>query len=211
VWWLHSAHDAAHHAFREEAHQLLRSLPRAHEHVFYSSTAPGEVPDRSVTRGRLDTRALARLDVPADAAAYLCGPAPFMADLAAALHDRGIDPSRVHTELFGALPAVNPGVVDVHRPLPHQPAGPAGAGPQVAFARSGLTVAWSDRRRSLLDLADDCDVPTRFSCRTGVCHTCTTAVLSGAFDYAPEPLELPAAGEALICCARPAGELVLDL
>ena len=210
VWWLHSTRDAASHAFRAEAHRLLQSLPCAREHVFY--TAAGAAPGvDGITTGRLDRRALARLDVPAEAAAYLCGPASFMADMSSALQDRGVAPARVHTELFGALPAINPGVVDTRRAPPQRPAGPAGTGPQITFARSGLTVRWADRHGSLLQLADDCDVPTRFSCRTGVCHTCTTAVLSGTFGYAPEPLEPPAEGEALICCARPAGELVLDL
>jgi ferredoxin len=37
-------------------------------------------------------------------------------------------------------------------------------------------------------------VPTRWSCRTGVCHTCVTPILSGDITYAPEPLELPADG-----------------
>ena len=97
------------------------------------------------------------------------------------------------------------------RPPPHQPPGPPGSGVAVTFARSGLTVRWSDRVGSLLDLADSCDVPTRFSCRTGVCHTCETAVVSGTVTYQPAPLEMPPAGSVLICCARPAEDLVLDL
>jgi ferredoxin len=81
----------------------------------------------------------------------------------------------------------------------------------VTFVRSGLSVRWPESSRSLLDLAEGCDVPTRWSCRTGVCHTCVTPVLAGGVDYAPEPLEPPAAGEVLICCSRPSGDLVLDL
>jgi ferredoxin-NADP reductase/MOSC domain-containing protein YiiM len=211
VWWVHSTRDAEHHAFRREAHSLLQSLARAHEHVFYSAATAGLVADESITTGRLDAVGLARLGVPADAAAYLCGPASFMDDMGAALRGRGLASARVHTELFGALPAVNPGVIGVQRARPHQPSGPVGTGPQVTFARSGLTVPWADRHGSLLQLADDCDVPTRFSCRTGVCHTCTTSVLSGTFAYAPEPLEPPPDGDTLICCAQPVGELVLDL
>jgi ferredoxin-NADP reductase/MOSC domain-containing protein YiiM len=210
VWWIHTVRNAAQHAFAEEAHRLLQSLPQAHEHVFYTAPDTGTVP-ASITTGRPTAAALARLGVPADATAYLCGPASFMADMGVALQDLGIVPARVHTELFGALPAINPGLVDVRHTRPHQPPGPRGTGPPITFARSGLTVPWADRHRSLLDLADSCDVPTRFSCRSGVCHTCLTAVLSGALDYAPEPLERPADGEALICCSRPVGELVLDL
>jgi hypothetical protein len=36
-------------------------------------------------------------------------------------------------------------------------------------------------------------------------------VMSGSVDYAPDPVEAPADGSALICCSQPAGDLVLDL
>jgi ferredoxin len=54
-------------------------------------------------------------------------------------------------------------------------------------------------------------VPVRWSCRTGVCHTCETDLLSGTVSYAPDPVEEPADGSALICCSQPRGDLVLDL
>ena len=53
--------------------------------------------------------------------------------------------------------------------------------------------------RSLLEFAESCDVPARWSCRTGVCHTCVTPVLSGRLSYSPDPLEPPSGGQALIC------------
>jgi len=54
-------------------------------------------------------------------------------------------------------------------------------------------------------------VPVRWSCRTGVCHTCETALIGGDVEYDPEPLDPPAQGDALICCSRPRGEVILDL
>jgi hypothetical protein len=36
-------------------------------------------------------------------------------------------------------------------------------------------------------------------------------LLSGDITYSPDPLELPADGEVLICCARPATDVVLDM
>jgi len=149
--------------------------------------------------------------VPRDADAYLCGPAEFMRDLAAGLVAFGVEPSRVHTEIFGAAPAIRPGVVGTSERAPHPPAGEPGTGPSIAFARSGLTVRWADRWASLLELAEACSVPVRWSCRTGVCHTCETGVLSGAVSHSPEPVEPPADGNALVCCARPRSDLVLDL
>ena len=211
VWWIHTARNASEHAFADEAHGLLQSLPRAHERIFYTSADADPPQSSPVIRGRPTLAALASLDLPADSTAYICGPESFMTDMRESLVQMGISPDRLHTELFGALPAINPGITDVRHATPHQPPGPAGTGPQITFARSGLTVNWSDQHGSLLELADICDVPTRFSCRTGVCHTCITPILSGEVAYSPDPLEMPGPDEALICCSRPQSDVVLDL
>ena len=137
------------------------------------------------TQGRLSASVLAALNPPRDAEAYLCGPAAFMTDTSAALAAMGID--RVHTEIFGATPAQTPGIAAVPPRPPHPPPGAPGDGPQVSFARSGLTVPWAAGYASLLEFAEACDVPVRWSCRTGVCHTCETNLMSGTVSYAPDP------------------------
>jgi len=63
----------------------------------------------------------------------------------------------------------------------------------------------------VLELAEACDVPTQWSCRTGVCHTCATALLSGEASYETPPLEAPGHDELLICSAQPTTDLVIDL
>ena len=45
-------------------------------------------------------------------------------------------------------------------------AGEPETGPTIEFARSDLAVRWSDDYPSLLELAEACDVPVRWSCRT---------------------------------------------
>jgi ferredoxin-NADP reductase/MOSC domain-containing protein YiiM/ferredoxin len=89
--------------------------------------------------------------------------------------------------------------------------GAAGSGPAISFARSGLTVAWDGKFRSLLELAEACDVPVRWSCRTGVCHTCMTGLIGGSVDYDPEPLERPSPGNVLVCCSQPRTDATIDL
>jgi len=212
VWWIHTARDAGRHVFAVEAHRLIESLAHGHEQVFY--TAPGAEIDpgqATVTRGRLDPATLGGLGIPTDATAYLCGPAGFTVAIRDALVGLGLSRAEVHSELFGAHPAVNPGITDISRTPPHQPPGSIGDGPQITFARSGLSARWSKRYPALLELAEACDVPTRWSCRTGVCHTCVTPLLSGAITYSPDPLERPAPGTALLCCSQPTGDLVVDL
>jgi ferredoxin-NADP reductase len=212
VWWLHAARNGAEHPFAAESQTLLARLPNAHAHVCYSRPEPADRPGHDYHRaGRLSAATLADLGLPRDAETYLCGPTGFIRDVSAALVALGLAGGRIHTEIFGPESASTPGIAPAPTRPPHPPAGPAGAGPQVAFARAGVTVPWDDTYGSLLELAEACDVPTRWSCRTGVCHTCETRLISGAADYQPDPVEAPAEGNLLICCSRPTAELVLDL
>jgi ferredoxin len=133
-----------------------------------------------------------------------------MADLTAAFVAAGTAAADVHEELFGAALAINPGVVSAGWPARAVTIG-AGTGPVVSFARSGPTVDWDPAFESLLALAEAAGVPTRWSCRTGVCHTCETALVSGSVSYSPDPLDAPADGNALICCSQPQSDVVLDL
>jgi ferredoxin-NADP reductase len=211
IWWIHGARGPREHALAAEARTLLALLPHAHEHVFYSTATPLERRRAHASPGRLSKDKLAALGVPASAHAYLCGPASFMADMRQALTAISVGAARVHTELFGALPPVNPGLTGQTARPPHQPPGPPGTGPLVTFARSGVSAPFTATARSVLELADACDVPARWGCRTGVCHTCTTPLLSGDITYVPAPLEPPADGQILICCARPGTDIVLDM
>ena len=211
VWWIHTTHDADSHAFSAEVTDLLDRLSSGHHLVFYTTPARSLASDPVLRAGRLTAEVIAGLGIPVGADAYLCGPERFMDDIAAALVGVGLDSARIHTERFGSRSPINPGVVAADAPPPHQPAGPPGTGPSVTFARSGLTTVWSDAYTSVLELAEACDVPTRWSCRAGVCHTCTTAVLSGRASYQTPPLEAPGHDELLICSARPTTDLVVDL
>jgi ferredoxin-NADP reductase/MOSC domain-containing protein YiiM/ferredoxin len=212
VWWLHGARNRAEDAFAEEAQVLMKRLENGHAHICYSRPDPGDPPGRwYTTSGRLSAEVISALGIPRDADAYLCGPEAFMAQLGAALIGLGFEPSRVHTETFGAVPAMTPGINTTPEGSVHPPSGAAGPGPAVSFARSSLTVNWDHDYGALLELAEACNVPTRWSCRTGVCHTCETLMLSGAVTYAPEPLDPPADGNVLICCAQPTDDIVLDL
>jgi ferredoxin len=131
--------------------------------------------------------------------------------LTAGLSAWGVASGNVHSEIFGPGESITPGVVNAVASPPHSPAGPAGEGPRVSFARTGLAVPWNSKFGSLLELAEACDVPVRWSCRTGVCHTCESGLISGAVSYRPQPLQAPAEGNLLICCSKPEEEVVLDL
>jgi len=211
VWWLHGARDNSEHPFGAESRSLLNQLSHSQSHIFYSRPTSADRQGVDYTEyGRLSIESLSELELPRDGDAYLCGPAAFMAELSSGLVTYGLDPARVHTELFGAAAALTPGIAPVSIP-PHQPTAPTGPGPAIQFARSAISAPWGPPSASLLEFAEACDVPTRWSCRVGVCHNCETALLSGNVRYDPEPLERPAEGNILICCSQPADAIVLDL
>lgn len=212
VWWLHSARDRAHHSFAREADDLLASLSAPRRCVVYSRPAPGDVLGQDFDRpGHLSTQVLQDIGVPHDADFYLCGPPPFLEEFQKGLVAWGISRHRIHVEVFGSGSSLTPGISSVAAALPHRPDGPAGAGPVVTFVRSGLAVPWDTRFGSLLELAEACAVPVRWSCRSGVCHNCESGLIEGELAYVLEPLDAPAEGNALICCATPITAVELDL
>ena len=204
IWWLHGARSSADHPFAAESRALLATLPNVRSVICYSRPGPDDVEGRDYDdAGRLSAAVLAELEPPRDADAYICGPAGFMEEISAALSAFGLAASRIHTEPFGPAAASTPGIAAVPTREPHPPAGAPGTGPTVEFARSNLTIPWSDDYPSLLELAEACDVNVRWSCRTGVCHSCETTLIDGRVEYSPDPVEPPADGSTLICCARP--------
>ncbi len=212
VWWLYGARSGAEHPFAQEVRALLAALPNAKSHVRYSRPSGEDRPGVDFDSvGRIDATLTRELGIGASSEFYMCGPVTFLQDMKTGLTAAGVPGELIFSEVFGSGPAINPGIVDARRPAPHEPPGPRGTGPTVSFARSGLNVPWNAKYASLLEFAEACAVPTRWSCRVGVCHTCESGLISGAVTYEPEPLVPPANGNVLPCCSIPNGEVVLDL
>jgi len=212
VLWLHGAHDGQHHPFAAETRRLLQALPDGRAYVCYSNPGPNDRIGRDFDApGRLSRAVLDKIGLPKDADIYLCGPARFMADMKDVLAGLGAPPERVHTEIFSGGEALTPGIAGAPARTPHLPKDDPGTGPRVSFARSGITAHWKPSTyQSILELAEACDVPVRWSCRSGVCHNCESGLISGAVSYQPDPLDPPAKGNVLICCSRPRGDVVID-
>jgi ferredoxin-NADP reductase/MOSC domain-containing protein YiiM len=213
VLWLHAARDGQHHPFAAEVRRLMPLLTHGRHYVCYSS------PDRRDkmggdfdAAGRPSRSLLDKIGIARQADVYICGPNRFMADMKEALAKLGVAHERVHTEIFSGGEPMNPGFASTVARAPHPPESDASTGPLVSFARSGIAAHWNaSAYQSILELAEACDVPVRWSCRTGVCHNCESGLVSGAVAYGPEPLDQPADGNLLICCSQPTNDVVIDL
>jgi ferredoxin-NADP reductase/MOSC domain-containing protein YiiM len=213
VFWVHAARDGQHHPFVAEVRRLMLALPRGRSYVCYSTPDPrdklGEDFDAT---GHLSRAVFDQVGFPREADVYLCGPTRFMSDMKEVLVTFGVAPQRIHVEIFNGSESITPGVVHAATRAPRIPNDDANTGPLVTFARSGIAAHWNaSTYQSILELAEACDVPVRWSCRTGVCHTCESGLVSGAVVYEPEPLDKPADGNLLVCCSQPIRDVVIDL
>jgi ferredoxin-NADP reductase/MOSC domain-containing protein YiiM/ferredoxin len=213
VLWLHGARDRRHHPFADEVRRLVRALAKGRSYVCYS--VPGsrdKVGEDFDAAGHLSRSVFDEVRVPREADIYLCGPTRFMAEMKEALANLGVAPERIHAEIFNGGESMQPGVVRSAAPAPHRPKDDANTGPLVSFARSGIAAHWNaSAYPSILELAEACDVPVRWSCRTGVCHNCESGLVSGEVVYGLAPLDKPADGNLLVCCSQPIRDVVIDL
>jgi ferredoxin-NADP reductase/MOSC domain-containing protein YiiM len=213
VLWLHAARDRLHHPFAAEVRRLLSVLTHGRSYVCYSR--PGsqdEMGQDFDATGHLTRSVFDEVGIPREADVYLCGPTRFMVDMKEALAAMDVAPERIHVEIFNGTEPMTPGVVGAVARAPHLPENDANTGPLVSFARSGIAAHWkASAYQSILELAEACDVPVRWSCRAGVCHNCESGLVSGEVAYKPQPLEQPADGNLLVCCSQPSRDVVIDL
>jgi ferredoxin-NADP reductase/MOSC domain-containing protein YiiM len=213
VLWLHAARDGQHHQFAAEVRRLMPALTHGRHYVCYSRPdSHDKMGEDFDATGRLSRSVFDAVGVPREAEVYICGPNRFMADMKETLAALDVAPARIHAEIFNGSESRTPGIVDVTTRAPHLPGDDADTGPLVSFARSGIAAHWkASAYNSILELAEACDVPVRWACRTGVCHNCESGLVSGAVAYGPEPLDQPADGNLLICCSQPTNDVVIDL
>jgi ferredoxin-NADP reductase/ferredoxin len=213
VVWLYAARDGDHHPFAAEVSRLVQTLARGRSYVCYSRPRPSDAVGVNFDAiGHLSRSVFDEMRIPQEAEVYLCGPNRFMSEMKEALRGSGVGPALIHAEIFNGGESMTPGVVPTARRAPHLPSGETNSGARVSFARSGIAAHWdASAYGSILELAEACDVPVRWSCRAGVCHNCESGLVSGSVGYEPEPLDQPAEGNLLICCSRPTGDVVVDL
>lgn len=204
VWWIYGARSRAEHPFANDVRSLLASLAHVHAHTRYSRPGAKDVIERDYDSvGHVDAALIERCAAPREADFYLCGPGAMLDDVGAGLRAWGVNSKQIHSEVFASTAAATMARVG-ESPVASL------AAPRVSFARSGLAVRWKATDRTLLDLAERCDVSVPWLCRLGMCHTCETALLSGTVRYNPVPIEPPDAASVLLCCAQPVDDIVLD-
>jgi ferredoxin-NADP reductase len=211
VFWLHGARDRQHHPFAAEVRHLMLALPHGRSHVCYSQPGSHDTMTGDFNAaGHLSRSVFDEVGTARGGCLRLRAHSFHDRDERGACH-RGRGSDRIHVEFFNGSESMTPGVLSAATRGSTSAHGRHRSGPLVSFARSGIAAHWkASSYQSILELAEACDVPVRWSCRTGVCHN-WKRIGVGAVVYGPEPLDQPADGNLLVCCSQPVRDVVIDL
>jgi ferredoxin-NADP reductase/predicted pyridoxine 5'-phosphate oxidase superfamily flavin-nucleotide-binding protein len=212
IWFIHGARNGREHAFSTWLKTVSENWRNLRTHIVYSRPDETDVLDQDYDQaGRIGISMIKGLLPFDDYDFYICGPGIFMQDMYQALKELNIADDRIHYEFFG------PGAT-LLKEEPGRSDGLVGEaetrGPvEVTFLQSHKTATWDPSKGTLLELAEAEGLKPEYSCRSGICATCETRIVSGDVAYTDPPLGEPETGHALICCAYPkSGEkFVLDL
>jgi len=237
VHFLHACENGRVHALREEVLAQVSDKIQA-RFIYRNPTDTDRSADLFDAEGVIDKTFL-RNHVPiGDYEAYVCGPTPFMAAIYQLLRELGVAEDRIAYEFFGKATSLKTSKADTAQKIAASgataairslayitnpdawaseetaeadSASVASGNAQVEFRASGASVPWDAAQGSLLQLAENAGLEPAFTCRAGICNACKCRLISGEVEYVEEPLEMPQAGEVLICCSRPKGSVVLEL
>ncbi|GHD66930.1 pyridoxamine 5'-phosphate oxidase family protein [Jeongeupia chitinilytica] len=203
VWFVHAARNGREHAFGARLRERAAQHGKLRLHVRYSQ--PDEADRLGLdydSAGRIDADLLRSLLPLDDYDVYLCGPDGFMRQAYWALRGLGIARHRIHYEFFGQG---EPLEADAAATIPAPTVAQA-----VRFERSGGSTEWQPGQ-TLLEAAEASGLSPAYSCRAGLCGSCSTPLREGSVCYPNPPAYTPRDGEALICCAMPTTPVVLAL
>ena len=213
IWFIHGARNGEYHACREEINALQKSYPNLHIHYRYSRPN-AEDEGKYHSQGYADKQLIADTIIPeikqthngsSDAEYYLCGSPAFMDSIREGLNELDVSEDRVFFESFGGGKTKGKSEAASNTQDAVDSA-------EVVFARSNKTVTWKPEDGTLLEFAEANGLNPDYSCRQGICHTCTCSVKEGEVEYLEEPSGEPDEGSVLICVSRPKTDrVVLDL
>jgi len=192
-------------------HDELAWLPRRHPHTRVMVTVTGADASRNGFRsGRISPAMIAEHAAePRDSIYLLCGPLPMIHDVKRLLDGLGVPEAQIRSEVFQTATAIGAAASAAEEAI-------AGAGGLRRQPPSRLTLSRSRRSvdvpagATLLEAAESAGVSIPTICRSGVCGTCRTRLISGDVRCTSDTLDAGDAGVVLPCVTWAAGDCVLD-
>ncbi len=168
--------------FRDELNYLQQRHPNLHVLLMLTRI---DGPISNCLQGRLTReRLLAHAPRLRESVVHICGPDAMLEPTRQMLRELGLTDDRIFFESFASpsragIDAIAPiGTGSAIASNDIAPVGKATDSTTLTFGRSGRSTTVS-ADRSILDAAEDLGVKIDFDCRSGICGTCRTKLLSG--------------------------------
>jgi ferredoxin-NADP reductase/uncharacterized protein YcbX/ferredoxin len=203
VFVLHVARNLDELVLWDEVRRAVGLLPNAQTSLYLTQSDDGQCRSLNALPGRPNFDAAVLQHFREHGRFMVCGPPSFVKDVYSFLMVQNVHPSRIHIETFAS---------------PHSKTGSSVATPDqrpegpfaVHFQNGGIRGIWAATDGSILDLAEQLGLSPPANCRSGACGTCKARIVSGSVVHDPEPV-LPITSDfALICCAVPMSDIVLE-
>ena len=202
---LYSARREQDLAFLPELRLIVERHPQARSAI----TLTQDSNSSHWRRGRID-EAMLRTYVrePGLTLFYICGPPPMIAEMRRLLSGMAVPEHQIRAEEFDTAAAAS--LVNHARPVATRPLGTGGPA-RVTFSVSGRTVD-APASMTLLELAEAHGIDIPWSCRSGVCQSCRTRVVSGDVECRSDVIEMTdrARGFVLPCVSWARGECTVE-
>ena len=103
VVFVHAVRNGRVHAMKDYLSQIVSENPQVSRAIFYEEASDSDVKGKDYDfLGRIELNKIQDKVLIPDADYYLCGPKPFMNGLQKDLESLGVQPKRIHSEVFGA-------------------------------------------------------------------------------------------------------------
>lgn len=209
VWFVHGCRNGDAHIMKEYLLALEKQYSWLHLHITYSQPLKSDKQGEHYHAvGRVSIALLESLLPWRDFEYYLCGPEGFLQQLGQGLVRHGVLPQRIYQEAFSGEVKDFSNQGDASTNNQQDESLPPS---NVYCQKTGQKLRWDNTYQSLLNLLEAHNIPANYSCRVGDCHSCTYKLLSGEVTYQPVPDEKPDNGCVLLCCAKPRGNVTLDI
>jgi ferredoxin-NADP reductase len=200
----YGVNDRQNHCFRKELSELKDQHPSFDIFTFYVHADEEDRPGIDYDfKGFIDLSLLHADFNDPRTGFYLCGPEAMMRSLTQQLSGRHIPAANIYTESFlapvdeqeiaAAIGTINKVKIEI------------------VYKRSGRTLQWDERFRSLLEFSEANDIEINSGCLFGDCGTCLTGILQGEVKYIHPTMVRPMPGECLPCSCIPVSDIVLDI
>ena len=206
VYFFFALRHGGDHVFNSQLRAIAERRPNLYMRVFYEQLRSHDIEGRDCQNiGRIDIATLREYLPSLDMEYYICGPPGMMKALTEGLTAAGVSTEAIRTESFGpssaALLAFSSSAKEARE---------SSSGVTVTFARSDVTVPWTDEVPSLLQLAEINRVDISSGCQYGDCGTCMVRLLEGKVAYRHVTGARIDPGCCLPCSCRPETSIVLD-